>query len=72
MVGDSTTRRIYLDAHADLVAVGEHLVLVLVDKVRVDELEPEPKRVCVVLDKENKSLAVTRYAFDKYPLSVNP
>ena len=38
MVSDRTARGIYLDAHANLTAVCQNLVLVLIHKVGINEL----------------------------------
>ena len=72
MISNRPTRSVHLDAHPNLPAVGKNLVLVLVDQIGVNELQPESERVCVVLHKEHKAFAIARDRFDEHALRVNP
>ena len=72
VIRDRLARCVNFDAHANLTAVSQNLVFVLVHQVGVDELQTEPIRVCVVFNKQHKAFAVACNAFDEYALRVYP
>ena len=72
MVSNRPTRSVHLDAHSNLPAISENLVLVLIHQVGIDELQAESEWVCVVLNKEHKAFAIARDRFDEHALRVNP
>jgi hypothetical protein len=72
VIRNRATDSVDFDTHADLTAIGKNLVLILIDHIGVDELQSKPEGVSIVLDKENKALAIPSNAFDKYALAVDP
>ena len=72
VIGHRLTEAVELHAHADFISVGQALRLLLVDLVRLDELEGKGivKRGAPVLDDEH--LAVPREAFHHHFLHVIP